>query len=181
MKENKQELSKLLRKKRYLGFYILGFVDAEGCFSVALKKQITTRFGWVLDPVFQVTQHKANKIVLNLIKKELGCGRIIDKPGQRDTLIYVVDNRRQLKEKVIPFFERYKPVSKNSDFNKFKEIIRGLENKEHYELKSFEKLIKKAFRMNLEGKQRRYMLEKVLKDLKNKQDPQRPYAKHPSG
>jgi len=168
MKENEQALSKLLKKKRYLRFYILGFVDAEGCFSVSLKKQDTTRFGWVLDPLFQVTQHKSNRSVLEQIKKELVCGRIVEKPGQKDTLIYLVDNRRQLREKVIPFFEKYKLITKGGDFQKFKEIVTGLENKEHFEIETFTKLIEKAFKMNLEGKQRRYKLEEVLKNLKSK-------------
>ncbi len=180
MKKVEQGFSKLLRKKRYLRFYILGFVDAEGCFSVSLKQQKTTRFGWVLDPLFQVTQHKNNRIVLEKIKGELGCGRIIDKPGQKDTLIYLVDNRRQLNEKIIPFFEKYRLVSKDSDFQKFKRIVRGLEKKEHGELESFLKLIKKAFEMNLGGKQRRYKLEEVLKKLGSRQNPQRPYARHSS-
>jgi len=181
MKKSDQGLSKLLRKKRYLRFYILGFVDAEGCFSVSLKRQKTTRFGWVLDPIFQVTQHKSSKTILEHIKKELGCGRIIEKPGQKDTLIFLVDNRRQIKERVIPFFEKYRLLSKNGDFQKFNEIVTGLENKMHYEKETFMKLVKKAFKMNLEGKQRRHKLNEVLKELESKQNPQRPYAKHPSG
>ena len=89
------ELSKLFKKKKYAAFYIQGFVDAEGCFSVSLKKQKTTRFGWVLDPVFQVSQHKENMLVLELLKRELSCGRITPKPGQKETMLYTVDNRRQ--------------------------------------------------------------------------------------
>ena len=164
--EKEQELSKLLRKKRYLRFYILGFVDAEGCFSVSIKNQETTRFGWVLDPIFQVTQHKNNKKVLEHIKGELRCGRIIEKSGQSDTLVYLVDNRRQLKEKIIPFFEKYRLVVKDADFQKFKKIVEGLENKEHQSKEKFKELIKTAFEMNLEGKQRRYKLEEVLNGLK---------------
>ena len=111
----------------------------------------------------------------------MSCGRITEKPGQKDLMIYQVDNRRHLIEKVIPFFEKYQLVVKKSDFKKFSEIVEGLENKEHHELESFKKLIKKAFSMNFEGKQRRYKLDEVLKELDSKQNPQRPYAKHPSG
>ena len=154
-------LSKLMRKRERLKLYLLGFVDAEGCFSVSLKKQKDARFGWVLDPIFQVTQHKINRIILELLKAELNCGRIIDKPGQKDTLIYLVDNRRQLAEKVIPFFEKHILVVKRNDFLKFKEIVEGLENKQHHQKDTFKSLVLNAFEMNLNGKQRRYKIEDI--------------------
>lgn len=160
-----KELSKLFKKGKHMKYYLLGFVDAEGCFSVSLKKQETTRFGWVLDPVFQVTQHKNHSDVLEILRRELKCGRITQKSGQDDTLIYTVDNRRQLIEKVISFFDKHKLVVKNEDFEKFKEIVEGLERKEHANITTFKKLIEKSFTMNLEGKQRRYKLIDVLKDL----------------
>ena len=156
---------KLLSKKRNMRLYLLGFTDAEGCFSIATKRQAGTRFGWVLDPLFQVTQHKDNRKILDIFKNELSCGRVIEKPGQKDLLIFIVDNRRQLKEKVIPFFERNRLIAKQNDFRIFKEIVESLERKEHSDRKKFVKLVRKAFRMNLGGKQRRYKLEEILKDI----------------
>ena len=158
-------MNKLLSKKRYIKFYLLGVTDAEGCFSIATKKQKGTRFGWVLDPLFQVTQHKNNKIMLEMFQKELSCGRIIQKPGQKDVLIYLVDNRRQLKEKIIPFFEKYKLIAKKKDFQIFKKIVEALERKEHHNKYKFKRLVKKVFKMNLEGKQRRYKLSEILKEI----------------
>ena len=175
MKESKK--SRVFLKRRYLNCYIQGFTDAEGCFSVSIEKQKTTRFGWVLDPVFQITQHRENSEVLDLIRETLGCGRIIQKPGQPDTMIYIVDNRRQLKEIVLPFFEKHKLLVKKGDFELFAQIVNGLEEKKHTRLESFKNLIKLAFQMNLKGKQRRYKLNYILEDL-GKQDPQRLYAKH---
>lgn len=155
----------LPRKKRYLRFYLLGIADAEGCFSVSIKKQTTARFGWVLDPVFTVSQHINNETILELFKRELMCGRIDKKHGQPNTLVFTVDNRRQLAEKLIPFFEKYKPITKQEDFKKFLKIVFALERKDHSDLKKFKRLIKEAFSMNLEGKQRRYRLEEVLESL----------------
>ncbi len=159
------ELSKL-PKRRYLNYYVLGFVDAEGCFSVSLKKQETARFGWVLDPVFHVTQHGKSRNVLELIKNALNCGRIIKKPGQPETMQFLVDNRRQLKEKVIPFFDRYELLVKNKDFGLFRRIVEGLERKEHAKPETFRELVKLAFQMNMDGKQRRYRLDEVLDSIK---------------
>jgi len=164
-------------QQKYLKSYLLGFTDAEGCFCVSMKKEDTARFGWALDPLFQITQHKNNRAILELFQAQLRCGRIIEKPSQPDLLLYLVDNRRQLVEKIIPFFEQNNLLAKNEDFLKFKEIIEGLENKMHHKKESFVELIKKCYEMNLNGKQRRYKLNDILEDL-NKRDPQRLYAKH---
>jgi hypothetical protein len=159
------ELSKI-PKERYLRYYILGFVDGEGCFSVSLKRQDTTRFGWAIDPVFHVTQHVRHRAVLEMIQQAMNCGRIIEKPGQPDTLQFLVDNRRQLNEKVIPFFDRYNLLVKKGDFDLFRMVVIGLEKKEHTKLDGFIKLVKLAFRMNDDGKQRRYRLEEVMGSIK---------------
>lgn len=172
------QLSKLPAKRKELFHYIVGFVDAEGCFSIACKKQEGTRFGWVLDPVFHVTQRVESRFVLELIHRALACGRIIPKPGQPETLQFLVDNRRQLAEKVIPFFEKYPLWVKSDDFGKFKFVVESLERKDHADLGKFKKMLRTAFSMNLDGKQRRYDIEQVLLDL-DKQDPQRLYAEHP--
>ncbi len=163
-------------RRKELHYYLAGFADGEACFSVSIKKQKGTRFGWVLDPVFQVTQRDENKFVLHLFKRVLNCGRVIPKPGQPGTSVFMVDNRRQLHEKVVPFFERYKLLVKKRDFELFKEIIEGLENKKHWTREGFLELVDLAFHMNLEGKQRRYTKEEIIKSL---QDPQRPYAGYP--
>lgn len=159
-------------KAKHIKYYLLGFTDAEGCFSISLKKEDTARFGWALDPLFQITQHKQNKKILELFKQEMKCGRIIEKPGQPDLLLYLVDNRRQLVEKTIPFFEKYTLLGKHEDFQKFKEVILGMENKMHHQKETFIELLKKCYGMNLCGKQRRYRLEEVIEEI-NKRNPQR--------
>ncbi len=169
------ELSKL-SKERYLKYYILGFVDGEGCFNVSLKKQDTTRFGWVLDPVFHVTQHEKSRNVLELVQKTMNCGRIIEKPGQPETLQFLVDNRRQLNEKIIPFFDRYQLLVKKTDFDLFRRIVEGLERKEHTKLEAFKELMKLAFQMNMDGKQRRYQIDDVLNSIKGSSETTRETA-----
>jgi hypothetical protein len=162
------EVSSLPKKRRELRYYLAGFADAEGCFSVSLKKQEGTRFGWVLDPVFHVTQHEQGRNVLELFVREMGCGRIIPKPGQPQVLQFYVDNRRQLKEKILPFFRQYQLLVKGKDFRLFAEIVEALERKEHADIGKFKELVRKAFEMNLEGKQRHHELEDVMRELESR-------------
>ncbi len=48
---NQQE--RLPKNSENLRYYLAGFVDGEGSFSVTIHRH-PTRFGWVIDPIFQV-------------------------------------------------------------------------------------------------------------------------------
>ncbi len=155
----------LPRRMRYLKYYLLGIADAEGSFNVSIKKQESARFGYVLDPLFQVTQHEKNKCVLELFRRAMNCGRVIEKPSAGDLFVFLVDNRRQLREKVIPFFMKYKPIIKQEEFSVFKEVVMGLERKEHLSYEGFLRLLELSYPLNYDGKQRRRELEDIKKDV----------------
>lgn len=157
-------LSKL-RKGKNADYYLSGFADAEGCFNVSLKREDTAKFRFVLDPVFYVIQHAQGKAVLELFKQRFSCGRVVQKHRQPELLQFIVDNRRQLAEKVIPFFDKHPLVVKERDFLLFKQIVQALERKEHADINSFKKLVRLAFQMNLEGKQRKSDLNEVINEL----------------
>lgn len=150
-------------RRQKLYSYLTGIIDAEGCFSVSIKKQDTARFGWVIDPVFHVTQHKSARDVLEDLQKAFNAGRIIPKTGQKNLLIFIVDNRRQLREKVIPFFHRYPLRIKKEDFELFSEIVEALEQKEHFTEDGFKRLVRKArsFKRARKGRYK-YSLEEIL-------------------
>src|SRR3989344_2733076 len=96
--------------------YLLGFVDGEGCFCIAVKNQKTAKVRWVLDPVFHVTQHKSKQFILYELQKVLECGRVIKKYGQEDTMQLVVQSRKELIDKIIPFFKKNELLVKKDDF-----------------------------------------------------------------
>ncbi len=156
----------LPRRRKYLHYYIAGFVDGEGCFSVSLKKQDGTRFGWVIDPVFHVTQSKEGSVVLEMLKRVFKCGRIIPKPGQEgSTLQYIVDSRRHLAEVIIPFFNKHKLIAKQRDFESFEGIVQSLQRGEHKNPEGFIELVKKVYEIS---KDRKHSLEEVLSQIQRR-------------
>ena len=149
-----------------MNYYITGFVDGEGCFSISIKKQDNTRFGWVIDPVFHITQSKERSIILKIIKRALKCGRIIPKPGQEDKVLqYTVDSRRSLTEVIIPFFEKNKPIAKWCEFEFFKEIVGSLEKGEHKTVEGITKLVRKVYEIS---EDRKHSLEEVLSEIQKR-------------
>jgi hypothetical protein len=156
----------LPRRRKYLHYYIVGFVDGEGCFSVSIKKQEDTKFGWVIDPVFHITQDKERSVILEIIKRVFNCGRIIPKPGREDAVLqYVVDSRRHLAEVIIPFFDKHKPIVKQREFKAFKEIVQSLEKGEHRSPEGFIELLEKAYKMSCD---RKHSLEEVVSKMKER-------------
>lgn len=145
--------------------YFIGFVDGEGCFNISLKKQKSAKMGWVLDPVFHVTQHKNQKELLYNFQKLLGCGIVIKKYGQPNTMQLIVQSRKDLIEKVIPFFKKNKLIVKRKSFEIFSDVVEGLNKHQHGNFSDFKKLVKKVFAMNNEGKYRKYSLKEILESL----------------
>ena len=41
--------------------WVIGYVDGEGCFSISLFRNKTTKFGWQVFPEFVVTQGAQSK------------------------------------------------------------------------------------------------------------------------
>jgi hypothetical protein len=147
--------------------YFLGFVDGEGCFHISLKKQKSAKMRWVLDPIFHVTQHKNHKELLYNFQKLIGCGIVIKKYGQPDTMQYVVQSRKELIEKIIPFFKKNKLIVKRKNFEIFAEVVGSLNKHQHSNIQDFRKLVKKVFIMNNGGKYRKYSLKEVLNSLES--------------
>ncbi len=140
-------------------------MDGESCFCVALKNQRSAKVRWVLDPVFHVTQHSVNKEILYDLQKMFNCGIVIKKYGQPDTMQFIVQSRKELVEKIIPFFKKYNLITKKKDFEIFAEAVESLDQHKHANKKEFIKILKKVFTMNGGGKQRRYKLKDVLESL----------------
>ena len=151
------------KRRKYLHWYLVGIVDGEGCFSVSVKKQQNTRFGYVIDPVFHVVQGERGIAVLKALKQVLSAGRIEQKHGQ-DEWQFIVDNRRQLKEKVIPFFNKHPLIIKKQQFELFADIVERMERKEHWNKEGFINLLKLTYKLTSGNRKR--SLEEVLKDMR---------------
>ncbi|MBI3576577.1 LAGLIDADG family homing endonuclease [Candidatus Gottesmanbacteria bacterium] len=169
---NQQE--RLPKDSENLHYYLAGFVDGEGSFSITIHRH-STRFGWVIDPLFQVYQHKDNAYILYIFKKTFNCGYVSEKGGNPSCYVYCVDKIQQLKDIVIPFFEKYPLVGeKYNNFSLFRNVVHKLANREHFTKEGFTEITKLCFQMNRNGKYRKNSVDTILRSLKN---PQRLYAK----
>lgn len=118
--------------------YLAGFLEGEGSLSAGAKKNPTSRFKVYIDPEFNVTQHINGVSNLYLAMFLLKTGRIRHKAGSNATLVYTIDNRQNLQDKVLPFYEKYiQPFGSPVKVRRariFKELLRLFNEKAHLDL-----------------------------------------------
>jgi hypothetical protein len=144
--------------------WLVGFVDGEGCFCVSVHRSSMMHRGreWQLQPSFQVYQHQDHRDVLDSMVKFFGCGRVRSKGPKSSVLAYTVEALKDLERAVVPFFDAHPPIVKRRDFESFAEVVRIMHRKEHLHHVGFERVVRLAFGMNANGKQRARTIEEVL-------------------
>ena len=145
--------------------YFSGFVDGEGCFYVGFSKRKDLPIGWQIITEFHVSQNPGSKNVLEALRNRLGCGYLKPnhaKSSTDKTWVLIVKDRKDLQEKVIPFFENHPLHSvKNNDFILFKRVLQIIKVGKHLEKNGFRKITELVFSTNRHTK-KRYTKEIIL-------------------
>lgn len=119
--------------------WIVGFVDGEGCFHVALTPNKALRFGKQILPEFTVVQHQRDVDILYSLKSYWQCGVVRKNHGDR--MCYRVRKLDDLHSKIIPYFERHPlKTKKHVEFLKFRDIVRRLVDQHHVDALGFQDL-----------------------------------------
>jgi hypothetical protein len=147
-------------------WFLAGFIEGEGSLCVSIKRHPTCRHGYYVDPGFFLYQHESGRALLELALATFGSGRIYPKSGSEHVLVYEVSSMAALRERVIPFFERYVvPFScKKETYVRFKEIVEMMERKEHLRDDGLAEIVRKVYSMNpaSKGRARLRPLDEVL-------------------
>ena len=105
--------------------YVLGLVDGEGSFNVRVN---TDRRRARVELKFSLKLRHQDKEILYELQKFFGCGSVYIQRDKREnhSLCYrfEVQNRKDIIEKIIPFFEKNSPKipSRKRDFKLFRKI-----------------------------------------------------------
>lgn len=91
--------------------WLAGFVDGEGCFFVSIYNSPLSKLGVGVSLFFSITQHQRDELLMKSLIEYLNCGRLIRK---RDVYEYQVTKYSDIKEKIIPFFNKYPILGKKS-------------------------------------------------------------------
>jgi hypothetical protein len=155
-----------------IGYYFAGFIDGEGSFNVSMRRKDDYRVNWQVVLTFNVSQR--DKVILSLLKRYLGCGRLQERKD--GVYYYIVANPRALIERVIPFFKRFPFLSAKmkKNFSIFQHIARLVYQGKHLEPEGLREILKLREKLNKgRGRKRKYNIndfpyQKILRDYKRR-------------
>src|SRR5580704_17069031 len=116
--------------------WIVGFVDGEGCFSISIFKNVTSKSGFQVFPEFVVTQGAKSLSSLEKLKYFFECGKIYENrrtDNHRENLYrYCVRSLSDIQNKIIPFFQKHElQTAKQQDFLVFCQIVEAMKKRTH--------------------------------------------------
>lgn len=116
-------------------YWITGFTDAEGCFSIIVE--ILDKNKWRIRTSYEINLHIKDVEILYKIKEFFGVGNVYLRL-QKNIAVYRVSNLQNIKEIIIPHFKKYPLITKKSiDFNLWSIVIDMIYNKEHLKKSGF--------------------------------------------
>lgn len=129
-------------------WFISGFIDAEGCFSIRVRKSIKTKIGWHVECIFSINLHSRDYPLLKEIQAYFGgVGIIIE---GKNSCGYYVSSIEQLTTVIIPHFVKYPIISqKLADFLLFKTAVNIVNTKEHLTMKGLQRIVSLKASINL--------------------------------
>lgn len=141
------------QQERLNPYWLTGFTDGEGCFSISIFKNNTLKSGYQVFPEFVLTQGAKSLDALRMIKNFFECGKIYENKrydNHRESLYrYCVRNKTDLLEKICPFFDEFPlQTAKQKDFELFKQGLEIIRNGDHLTDKGFIRIQEISSRMN---------------------------------
>jgi LAGLIDADG endonuclease len=125
-------------------WYVVGFTDGEGCFSVTVNKrnQIIPE----IRLIFEIELREDDRQILHYIQEILQCGKIYHLDYERYNkwkphVKLKVSNFRDIFEKIIPFFKKYPlQAKKKISFGVFCEVAKMIKSKKHLTTEGIEEI-----------------------------------------
>ena len=126
--------------------FIIGFIDAEGSFSIYMRESSRYSQGWQVKPVFSIGLHLNDLLLLENINAFLGIGRIYKRTDSVHLRIETLDGINKLIKLLgnNPFISQ-----KRADFELFIKAVEIINQGGHLTREGLEKIVAIRASMNL--------------------------------
>ncbi len=134
--------------------YVCGFVDGEGCFTITIAKHKQKKLGIDARLHFEIEVRADDIEILRRIQETLECGRIYhlnyERYGWHPHAEFKVSSLKDIREKVIPFFQRYPlQAKKKVAFDQFVKAAKIFAEKRHLTSEGIKELKQIRKQMNI--------------------------------
>nr|AMX22299.1 LAGLIDADG endonuclease [Cryphonectria parasitica] len=111
-------------------------------------KSVKSKQGFAVQLAFTITQHSRDKELLNVIAQFLECGRVADR-SNGGACDFIVNSIKDLKNKIIPFFNKYPLLgTKSLNYQDFVKVFELMDTKKHLTQDGLATIIKIKSGMN---------------------------------
>lgn len=146
-----------IHSKKLPPWYVSGFIDGEGSFSVSIGKHQTTRRGVDIRPEFEIALRADDKEILERILITIGIGKIYDLSYERygwyPHVKYKITSAKAMEDYLFPFLDKYPlQAKKRKVYRLFRKIVTMCRRKKHLSNKGFIKIVALRDEMRSYGK-----------------------------
>ncbi len=129
-------------------YWMVGFTEGEGCFSIKITKSSTVKIGWQVQLRYNITQHSIDKVFMNSLVKFWGCGKVFLR-FRENKVDFQILKLKDLSDIVIPLFKNM-PLqgAKSRDFTDFCKAVDIMKVKGHLTNEGLDQLRKLKVGMN---------------------------------
>lgn len=130
--------------------WLIGFVEAEGCFHVVIQEYKDKPTNISLK--FTLTQHSRDRVLLESFINYLGCGRCYKDP-KRNEVQFIISTFLDIYQNFIPLFKKYPLLGdKQQNFLDFYKVAELIKSKNHLTKDGLEKI--KLIKNNMNTKRK---------------------------
>jgi hypothetical protein len=120
-------------------WWVTGFTDGEGNFTIKTIKSKTTIIGYTVRLVYQISLHPSDKEILYKLKSYFNVGEIV---YTEHYVAYRITKISDILNVVIPHFSNYPLQStKLISYYLFNAVAMAIKNKEHITLEGYKKIL----------------------------------------
>lgn len=155
-----------IQNKKLKPYYVSGFIDGEGSFSVSVGKHNTLKRGFEIRPEFEIELRADDREILERILITIGCGRIYDLSYERygwfPHVKYKITSTKDMRDYLFPFLDEYPLQAKKAEvYMFFKEIVQMMLSKEHLSDEGFKKILSLRDEIRKRGKKAKSFSSKL--------------------
>jgi hypothetical protein len=137
-------------------YFVSGFIDAEGCFLIIIRK-VSYSTGWKVEISFQINLHNKDRALLEHIQDYFGGIGAIYYNSNRDSANFMVGSVEKILDVIIPHFDKYPLITrsfglpsaaaggdrgqKQADYILWKKVVMMIKHKEHLSLEGFQTIL----------------------------------------
>lgn len=155
-------------------YWLAGFIEGEGCFSVSHKIHPNSSLGFYPCPEFYVSQHVVGIQCLHRCQLLFGgIGRIFKKPRSSNVWVYAINKPEEIINNVMPFISQYSPYSvRTNEIGMLRDVCNQMIKGDHVTPEGLRNIVELVYTVKTKKSNGIYTKDELISVIGNRQKAQ---------